>query len=67
MFENEYLFKEDSTDFWLAVQKPLEPSLRAEAHPGQVITVLVVFIGGYHDRRDTEWLFLMNEFDARGR
>ena len=67
LFANEYLFREDSTDLWLAVQKPLEPDLKTEAHAGQVITVLVTFIGGYHYRAENEWLFFVNNFDARER
>jgi hypothetical protein len=46
------------------VQEPLEDPLAHEAKVGQVITVLVIFAGGYNAGGPLTWLFLANEFDA---
>ena len=63
-FTQEYLFREDSTDLWIAVQRVLEEPLTAEASPGKSITGFVTFLGGHYEGGPVTWLFLLNEFDA---
>ena len=64
-FPNEYLFREGGQEHWLPVQAVLEHALAQEAKPGQVIDLLVIFIGGRCAGGAPTWLFLVNEFDAR--
>lgn len=64
VFESEWRFREDSTDIWIAVQRPLEQALVEEGTSGQPLTTLTTFIGSHYAGGAVTWLFLLNEFDA---
>ena len=63
-FVNEYRFQEAGTDLWIPVQRQLEPPLAQEVGPGNSLTALTIFIGGYYAGGTPSWLFLLNEFQA---
>jgi Tfp pilus assembly protein PilF len=65
LFESELLFKEGSVEHWLPVQKPVIPYFAQELKKGDEVTLLLVWAGARRDPEQTDWVFLVNEFEAK--
>ena len=65
VFSTEVLFKEGADEHWIVVQKPLLDALPKEVKRGQPVNAYVIWIGAIKVGKQWEWLFAMNEFDAR--
>ena len=65
LFESELLFKEGSVEHWLPVQKPVIPYFAQELKKGDEVTLLLVWVGARIDPEQTDWVFLVNEFEAK--
>jgi tetratricopeptide (TPR) repeat protein len=64
LFESELLFKEGSVEHWLPVQKQVIPYFAQELKKGDEVTLLLVWAGARRDPEQTDWVFLVNEFEA---
>ena len=64
LFKSEMLFKENGTEHWIAVQKPLLEFLPKEVKANQQITGFIIWIGAIKVQGQWDWLFAMNEFDG---
>ena len=61
-FDDELLFLEDSTEYWLAVQSQLVPYFTRELTPGDRVWVYLVWPGGTERAGRADWVFLVNDF-----
>src|SRR5215475_3671783 len=64
LFESELLFKEGSVEYWLPVQKQVVPYFAQELKKGDEVTLLLVWVGVRREPEQTDWVFLVNEFEA---
>jgi hypothetical protein len=67
LFQREFLFREDTLDFWLPVQAPVASHFARELRPGDTIVAFVGLLGGLKRGNAVDWVFVMNEFEARPR
>jgi hypothetical protein len=63
-FHREYLFQEGKNLLWLPVQDTVASFFPRELHPGQGVTLYVVWFGAYYAGEDISWAFIVNEFTA---
>jgi hypothetical protein len=63
-FHREYLFQEGKQLLWLPVQDTVASYFARELHPGQTVTLYVVWFGAYYAGEDIIWAFIVNEFTA---
>ena len=63
-FHREYLFQEGKNLLWLPVQDTVASFFPRELHPGQTVTLYVVWFGAYYAGEDITWAFIVNEFTA---
>jgi hypothetical protein len=63
-FHREYLFQEGEKLLWLPVQDTVASFFARELHPGQTVTLYVVWFGAYYAGGDIIWAFIVNEFKA---
>ena len=63
LFENEYLFLENKTEYWLPVQKQVAAYFPKELKKNDTITALVIWLGGRYTGTTFDPVFLMNEFE----
>lgn len=66
LFRQEYLFIEGDRELWLPVQSPVESYLRMELRPGDSVTVFVAYVGARRRAHQTDWIFVVNEFQQDG-
>jgi len=66
LFRQEYLFIEGDRELWLPVQSPVESHLRMELRPGDSVTVFVAYVGARRRAHQTDWIFVVNEFQQDG-
>jgi hypothetical protein len=64
LFEDEVLFVECSTEYWLPVQKQVIPYFQKELKKGDMVTLYTAFIGGRKIDGAWNWIFIVNEFQA---
>ena len=64
LFESELLFKEGSVEYWLPVQKQVIPYFAQEVKKGDEVTLLLVWVGVRREPEQTDWVFLVNDFEA---
>ncbi len=64
MYENKYLFKECDKEYWIPVQKQVATYFPKELKSGDMITLYLMYAGGFKLKPTDEWdfLFLVNEF-----
>ena len=62
LFEDELLFKEDSTEYWLPVQKQVIPFFAEELKKGDTVELYLIITGARTEDGVTDWVFLVNEF-----
>lgn len=65
IFPNEYLFYEETTEHWLPVQSQVAKFFDEELSPGDIIYLYCVWMGAIRQKNDTEWVFSVNEFEAK--
>lgn len=63
-FHREYLFQEDKRLLWLPVQDRVASYFARELHPGQIVSLYVMWAGAYYAGEDITWTFMVNEFRA---
>ena len=63
-FHREYLFQEGKNLLWLPVQDTVASYFARELHPGQMVTLYVVWFGAYYEGGDIIWAFIVNDFKA---
>lgn len=62
-FENEYLFKECNTEYWLPVQKPVAAYFPRDLKEGDMVTLYLMRANAKKDNAAWTWIYLVNEFD----
>jgi hypothetical protein len=62
LFDEELLFKEDKTEYWLPVQRQVIPYFKEELKPGDSVELYLIWIGARRQFGVTDWIFLVNEF-----
>lgn len=62
LYENDFLFTEGETEYWLPVQKKVSSYFPKELSPGDDIDIYLVRAGGICEKRKCDWLFLVEEF-----
>jgi hypothetical protein len=63
-FHREYLFQEGNKLLWLPVQDTVASYFGRELHPGQTVTLCVVWFGAYYTGGDIAWAFIVNDFKS---
>jgi hypothetical protein len=63
-FHREYLFQEGKELLWLPVQDTVASYFARELHPGQTVTLCVVWFGAYYAGADIIWAFIVNDFKS---
>lgn len=64
LYENEYLFIENSKEYWIPVQKQVAAYFTDEAKEGDKIRLYAIWIGGRKIQDKFDWVFLVNEFET---
>ncbi len=62
LFQEELLFKEDSTEYWLPVQKQVIPYFAEELKKGDTVELFLIVTGAKIESGVADWVFLVNEF-----
>lgn len=62
LFEDEFLFVEDSVEYWIQVHKNLIPRLE-QLKKGEKVDLLLLWIGARRSAGKTDWIFLVNDFE----
>jgi len=62
LFDEELLFKEGKTEYWLPVQRQVIPYFKEELKPGDSVELYLIWIGARRQFGVTDWIFLVNEF-----
>lgn len=64
MFDEEFLFVEDSAEYWLPVQNVLIPHFKEEMRAGESVDLFAVWIGiTFAEPGKRQHVFLVNEFE----
>ena len=65
LYENEYLFKECNTEYWIPVQKQVASFFPKELKEDDMIGLFIIRIGGrkLDEKNNWDWLFLSTEFE----
>ena len=64
MFDEEFLFVEDSAEHWLPVQNVLIPHFKEEMRAGESVDLFAVWIGiTFAEPGKRQHVFLVNEFE----
>lgn len=63
LFEMEYLFVEDSVEYWLPVQKQVASFFEKELRKGDKVNLYVAWLGARKESGSVDQVFIVNEFD----
>jgi len=64
MFDKEFLFLEDSREYWLPVQNVLIPHFKEEMHEGESVDLFAAWIGiTFAKPGKRQHVLLVNEFE----
>ncbi|MGH9765859.1 MAG: hypothetical protein ACREAB_00375 [Blastocatellia bacterium] len=63
LFDTEFLFIEDSVEYWLPIQSQLIQPLKDELKKGEEVILYVAWIGARKESDKIDWVFLVNEFE----
>ena len=64
MFDEEFLFLEDSSEYWLPVQNVLIPHFKEEMSEGESVDLFAAWIGiTFAEPDKRQHVFLVNEFE----
>jgi hypothetical protein len=61
-YEREYLYKEGDDEYWLPTQAPVTKYFDKELKPGDKVTLYLISIGAYRNKKDIEVVLLVEEF-----
>ena len=64
MFVNEYLFYEETSEYWLPVQSKVADFFDVELSPKDSVYLYCVWVGAVKRKKEAEWIFLVNEFEV---
>ena len=59
LYAEELLFREDSAEYWLPVQKGMPEWVRENVQPGQLVSTFVMFLGALRIPGKLEWMFIV--------
>lgn len=62
LFEDDFLFVEDSVEFWILVHKNLVPRFE-KLKKGERVDLLLLWIGARRKSGKADWIFLVNDFE----
>ncbi|MEP6706261.1 MAG: hypothetical protein ABJC05_02010 [Pyrinomonadaceae bacterium] len=62
LYETEFLFKDDTADYWLPVQKQVAKYFDEELKKGELVDLYLVRPGGMRLKGKIDWIFLVEEF-----
>ena len=65
LYENEYLYKEGSDEYWLATSKPITKYFDKELKPGDKMDLYLISIGAYRSKGEIDCVLLVEEFQKR--
>jgi hypothetical protein len=63
LVEAEYLFMEDSIEYWLPVQKQVASHFEKELQKGDRVNLYVAWVGARKESGSVDQVFLVNEFE----
>jgi hypothetical protein len=66
LYEEEYLFVDGKTEYWLPVQKAVAAHFSKELQPGEAVDLYVVSAGGVLTANGWKWVLAVQEFQALG-
>lgn len=61
-YESEFLFTEDSVEYWLPVQKKVSSYFEKELKKGAAVDIYLVRAGGIRTNTKWDWMLLVEEF-----
>jgi hypothetical protein len=64
-YESDFLFVEDSTEYWLPVQNKVSSYFEKELKKGDTIDLYLVSAGGIRTAGVWDWMLLVEEFQKR--
>lgn len=64
LFFNEYLFYEETTEYWLPVQDQVSKRIDGELSYGDIVHLYCMWLGAIRRNKNTEWIFLVNAFEV---
>lgn len=62
LYENEYLFKECASEYWIPVQKQVAAYFAKELKENDMVSLYLMRGGGVKTGAAWDWVFLVNEF-----
>ena len=62
LFDREYLYKVDDTEFWIATSKPITKYFDKELKPGDKMTLYLISIGAYRIKDRIDCVLLVEEY-----
>ncbi|HEX5887819.1 MAG TPA: hypothetical protein VFY61_03910 [Pyrinomonadaceae bacterium] len=65
LYENEYLYKEGETEYWLPTSTPITKYFDKELKPGDKMDLYLISIGAYRSDTDIECVLLVEEFQKK--
>lgn len=65
LYENEYLYKEGETEYWLATSTPITKYFDKELKPGDKLDLYLISIGAYRTDTDLDCVLLVEEFQKK--
>jgi hypothetical protein len=66
IYDVEMLVAEDSTQYWLLVQKQLLPAFEKEIKVGEPVDLYIIRMGGFLTESGWDWMFIVEEFRKPG-
>jgi hypothetical protein len=67
LYNQEMLFTEDGTEYWLPVQTQVMPHFKKEIGEGAPVDLYIIRLGGHHlPSKDWDWMFIVEEFRKPG-
>ena len=65
LYENEYLYKEGETEYWLPTSTPITKYFDKELKPGDKMDLYLISIGAYRTDTDLDCVLLVEEFQKK--
>lgn len=65
LYENEYLYKEGETEYWLPTSTPITKYFDKELKPGDKMDLYLISIGAYRTDTDIDCVLLVEEFQKK--
>lgn len=66
LYEQEYLYKEGETEYWLPTQTPITKYFDKELKPGDKMDLYLISAGAYRNRGDIDCVLLVEEYQKKG-